>query len=492
MAAIWHGTETRICCDAGGALPMVARACRLVSLAIIFFFSSQVVMAMEPGFSLAHGEAGSYVSSQAVPYAVAARSTSWGKLVVKRRSKPTNLRVARAKPKTMLATVSKIVLEGTKTATSVSLFLSHPVSFEVFTLSDPYRVVIDMPQVNFALSATGHGHGLVKAYRYGLFAPGRSRIVVDANAPVMVRKTAQSSRPASPAGGRATVLRIDLERTDEIGFLLKPPPRRPVGRATAAVAAPLRSAAKRNTKRKNMARAVVEPVVVIDPGHGGIDPGAVGVSHVYEKQITMAVARRLAAILRRSKRYRVRMTRTSDRFVSLDDRVELSRKSGASLFISIHADAIANRAAAGSVRGATVYTLSERASDAQARALAIKENAVDALAGLQVRRGRQYRQVQTILIDLLKRETANFSTKFSNLLLLQFKGRIPLHGKAHKAAAFHVLKQTDTPSVLIELGYMSNRRDETMLKKAKWQMRIARAIAGAVDAYFGKRIAGTK
>ena len=285
------------------------------------------------------------------------------------------------------------------------------------------------------------------------------------------------------------VLRLELAPTDHIGFLLKPPPSRRHRQRSRVISAVEHAAVGRHAIVR---RAYSRPVIVIDPGHGGVDAGAVGVSNIYEKQITLAVARRLQAVLQRSKRYVVRLTRSKDTFVSLDDRVGFSHKQRANLFISIHADAIANKAVAGKVRGATIYTLSERASDAQARALAIKENAVDALAGIQVRRDKKDRQVQTILLDLLKRETANFSTKFSNLLLSRFKGRIPLHGTAQKAAAFHVLKQTDTPSVLIELGYMSNRQDERMLASGKWQDRFARSIARAVDLFFAKQIAGSK
>jgi len=377
----------------------------------------------------------------------------------------------------------RVELRRAGRTTTFSLFLSHAVKFQVFTLSDHYRVVVDLPQVDFRLPDKAHSLGLVKTYRYGLFAPGRSRIVLDANGPVVVRKSQQLRSSVRGVGRQQTILKIDLERTDEIGFLLKPPPSRSVRKRPAAAKAAPRSGAR---------RAGARPVIIIDPGHGGVDAGAVGVTNIYEKQITLAVARRLKAVLQRSKRYHVRLTRASDTFVSLDDRVGFSQKHGASLFISIHADAIANRAVAAKVRGATIYTLSERASDARARALAIKENAADVLAGIQIRRGKKDRQVRTILFDLLTRETANYSTKFSNLLLSRFKGRIRLHGKAQKAAAFHVLKQTYTPSVLIELGYMSNRRDEKMLANVKWQKRFARLIGRAVDLYFAKQIAGSK
>ena len=279
-------------------------------------------------------------------------------------------------------------------------------------------------------------------------------------------------------------MRVSFEATDEIGFLLKPPPRNIVHKSMQNVAADLRGSRSEHRRR---------PVIVIDAGHGGVDPGTVGVGSTYEKHVTLAVSRRLRRLLRRSTRYDVIMTRLSDTFVSLDERVDISRKAGADLFISIHADSVANRALARRVRGSTIYTLSERASDEQARLLAEKENAVDVLAGVGTRLGRRKSdQVKSILIDLLRRETANHATNFSNLLLEQFKGRIRLHGKARKSAAFHVLKQTQVPSVLIELGYMSNPRDEKALRSAKWQNKVARAIARAVDRFFARELAGSR
>ena len=376
---------------------------------------------------------------------------------------------------------SQVRISSKGISTKFSLKLSRPVGIEVFTLADPYRVIIDLPNVNFRFpkGTHGQGKGLIKAFRYGPFAPGKSRIVLDVGGPIVVRKS--TVKPMKRQ--RGAILTVEFEQTDDIGFLLKPPPRRAAKRRIAMILQKLRGA---KDKRR------IRPVIVIDPGHGGVDAGTIGVSSVYEKNITIAVARRLSRILRRSKRYKVVLTRNSDIFVSLDDRVAISHKHGANLFISIHADAIANKEDARSVRGGTIYTLSESASDEQARRLAEKENAVDMLAGVETQLGEESSQVKTILIDLLRRETANFSTEFSNLLLEQFRGKIRLHSKTRKSAAFHVLKQPQVPSVLIELGYMSNAGDEKELKSAKWQNKLVKAVAKAIDRFFARQLARSR
>jgi N-acetylmuramoyl-L-alanine amidase len=184
------------------------------------------------------------------------------------------------------------------------------------------------------------------------------------------------------------------------------------------------------------------------------------------------------------------MTRARDIFISLDGRLKRSRTLAADLFISLHADSIAQNA--DSVRGATVYTLSERASDEEARLMAEKENNSDAIAGLTTAKFEEQGQVRSILIDLLKRETANFSADFSNTLVKKMTKTVSLSRDPQRSAAFKVLRQADTPSVLIELGYMSHAEDEKLLNSPAWQDRVATSIATAVDAYFGKRTAGAR
>jgi N-acetylmuramoyl-L-alanine amidase len=234
------------------------------------------------------------------------------------------------------------------------------------------------------------------------------------------------------------------------------------------------------------------PVIVIDPGHGGVDPGAVGPSiagspPVLEKTVVLAVSKLLASALLAGGRYEVVLTRSGDTFVPLDQRLTQSRRSGADLFISIHADSVAANANAQGVRGATVYTLSDHASDEQARRLADKENAADQAGGLAVAAKLDNDLVRNILVDLMRRETAEFSAEFRGTVVAELSRRIAMAREPQRAAAFKVLKQTDVPAVLVELGYMSNAQDQKLLQSAAWQSQVAASIALAVDSFFDRR-----
>jgi N-acetylmuramoyl-L-alanine amidase len=186
-------------------------------------------------------------------------------------------------------------------------------------------------------------------------------------------------------------------------------------------------------------------------------------------------------------RYEVVLTRSSDTFVPLDQRLTQSRRSGADLFISIHADSVAANANAQGVRGATVYTLSDHASDEQARRLADKENAADQAGGLAVAAKLDNDLVRNILVDLMRRETAEFSAEFRATVVAELSRRIAMAREPQRAAAFKVLKQTDVPAVLVELGYMSNAQDQKLLQSATWQSQVAASIAMAVDSFFVRR-----
>lgn len=375
-----------------------------------------------------------------------------------------------------LSDATAVDVLGDRQTTLIQLTLSRGVTAEIYTLANPYRVIVDLPGVNFKLptDAGRDPRGLVSAFRYGQFDEGKARMVLDTIGPVAIAKAAMTKARS----GTGVVLTIELSPTDSAAFGAGTGG----GRQAPVPAEPAtepRSAATAKT-------ADSKPVIVIDPGHGGIDPGAVGAGNLLEKNLVLAVAKRVQAQLAATGNYDIVMTRTRDVFISLNDRLKMSRKAGADLFISIHADSI-EQTYAQSIKGATVYTLSERASDAEARAIAEKENASDLIAGLDVAKGEENDDVKNILIDLMKRETANFSAEFSRTLVRSLKSKISLSRDPERAAAFKVLRQTHAPSVLVELGYVSNPEESRQMQASEWQDKVAASIAGAVNAYFSKR-----
>jgi N-acetylmuramoyl-L-alanine amidase len=219
-------------------------------------------------------------------------------------------------------------------------------------------------------------------------------------------------------------------------------------------------------------------VIALDPGHGGIDPGAISPHGLYEKTITLATAHELAHLLDASGRYRPVPTRWRDNFVPLQERVAQARAAGAELFLSIHADALPDSA----MHGLSVYTLSEQASDREAAALASRENKDDFLPGMHL--SRQPREIAAILFDLTRRRTNNRSLALAQAVVAALGREVPLLERPHRAAAFVVLTAPDIPSALVELGCLSNPGDERLLPQPAYQRRLARGLLHAVDAYF--------
>ncbi|MCK5166684.1 MAG: N-acetylmuramoyl-L-alanine amidase, partial [Rhodospirillaceae bacterium] len=225
-------------------------------------------------------------------------------------------------------------------------------------------------------------------------------------------------------------------------------------------------------------KPVGKKVIMLDPGHGGVDPGTIGVSGTYEKNITLAMARDIKKAIEKNGRFKVVLTRNRDIFIRLRDRVRKAREAGADLFISIHADAIKNP----KTRGLSVYTLSDKASDKEAAALAHKENKADLIAGLDL--SSENAEVTNILIDLAQRESMNQSAIVAKNLVKELKREVKLLRNTHRFAGFAVLKAPDLPSILVETGFLSNRQDERNLLSRKYRAKLARAVAKGVERHF--------
>lgn len=392
-------------------------------------------------------------------------------------------------------------LEVDATGTALVLTLTRSARFATFTLADPYRVVIDLQAVDFKIPQTAGttagttGRGLVKSFRYGLLAPGKSRVVVDLVEPAQIEKAAI----VALRGADTVQLRLVLVPTTRdqfvAGALANPVP---PAAATAAANPPLTASASAGgppvasdpapalPKRPKGPR----PVIVLDPGHGGLDAGTLGSAAFAEKDVVLRFAKLLRDRLRATGRFEVHLTREIDIFVRLDDRVRMARDRHCDLFISLHTDSVPAQYAHLNVRGATVYTVGEQTGDARAQQLAEKENLSDVIAGVEGHHDEPP-EVATILTDLMRRETANSSQAFTTSLLGQMRKTTGLSREPHRHANFKVLRAPDFPSVLIELGFLSNKEDEKLLVAKAWQEQTAGAVTQAVEAYFSKRVART-
>jgi N-acetylmuramoyl-L-alanine amidase len=387
-------------------------------------------------------------------------------------------------------------LAGDAKQTRFVLDLDKTVPFRAFALADPYRVVVDVPQINFQLPAgTGSaGRGLIKAFRYGLVMPGGSRIVFDLTGPAKIA----NSYVLEAANGQPSRLVLEFAETDSASFVqslttesrpeLRPAIADAVANAPAAEAKsdagpePKPSDSKPSDSKPEAADS--RPLIVIDPGHGGPDNGTQA-NGQNEKSLVLAFGLALRDRIEKAGKYRVVMTRTDDTFIPLNDRVKIARSQSAALFVSIHADFLPHRE--GDVQGATIYTVSDRASDAEAERLAEAENKADAIGGVNLT--EEPTDVADILIDLAQRETRTFSNRFARLLAGEMKNTTRMYKHPLKSAGFRVLKAPDVPSVLVELGYVSNKSDLEHLVSENWRSKTVGSMAQAIDAFFAKRLA---
>ncbi len=352
--------------------------------------------------------------------------------------------------------------------------MSGPAEVGLFTLADPYRIILDLPQVHFGLAEGlgAEGRGLISAFRYGQISPGKSRIVLDVTGPVKVDK---SFVVASVANEPARLV-IDVVPTTRKEFLEANRDYRDAQTAEAA--------ARRDRELVPRANNGDDRIpVVLDPGHGGIDAGARGAAGTQEKNVTLDFAKLLGAKLEETGLYDVHYTRTDDSFIALGERVALARSIDAKLFVSIHANSFSSRA----IRGTVIYTVSDDASDKMAEEIAASENQSDILAGIEIDE-EDSDGVMDILIDLTRRETRNFGVVFARNLVKELKTATKMFKVPHQQAGFKVLEAPDVPSAMVELGYLSNKDDEKQLLSSEWRDKAADSIVRAIGGYFAGNV----
>jgi N-acetylmuramoyl-L-alanine amidase len=366
---------------------------------------------------------------------------------------------------------TEVRIASAEQATEIAIAFTGAPRYRVFTLVGPDRVVVDLDEVDFRVPDSARaGRGPVKSMRFGLFQPGTSRMVLDMAGPHAIQTAALAQRPG---GGSELVLKLAPVSPGEAA-----------GRSGQIAASTLVQTASLATTPLPAMKPRVPGgpppriVIAIDAGHGGVDPGALGVGGVHEKTVTLAYARELKVLLERSGRFKVVLTRDRDQFLRLRDRIAVARRAGAQLFISLHADSHPDS----SFRGASVYTLSEEASDSEAAALAAKENKADLIAGIDL--SKENEVVTSILIDLAQRETKNLSAQFAAMLVKELGRQTRLIRNTHRFAGFAVLKSPDVASVLVELGYLSNRADEKQLLSTAYRTKLSQAVVKAVHDYF--------
>lgn len=341
---------------------------------------------------------------------------------------------------------------------TVTIAVKNTTPHQVFTIPRPERLVVDVPTLDghpkISLPPSYNG-ALIKNVRYGQFNPKTSRFVFDLNQPV-----------------RVLGIDIDEQKGGRITFTLM------AAEEKALVAETPKLQKKEKKITVKAPKKDEKPLIVIDPGHGGVDPGTSGDDGTKEKDLVLAYAKALKARLLKTGQYRVLLTREDDRFIVLRQRVVIARKAGASMFISLHADS----APVDDASGLSVYTVSEEASDAEAESLAARENKADVLAGVDLTEERN--DVAGILISLAERDTKNRSATFADLLVTRMDGMVELVPNAHRFAGFAVLKAPDIPSVLVEIGFLSNPEEEKLLKSKNYRDKVTSGIATGIDAYF--------
>lgn len=364
----------------------------------------------------------------------------------------------------------------------VVIELSKVSEFRTFVMMNPSRLVVDLPDLRWKAGHVPIPAGVsVKDIRYGSLGGGVSRLVIETTAPVLI----QSAFMLAHKDGQPDRLVIDFKSTTS--HIMSSLESQIQGSLQGGPSGESEKSRKSSPSR-SLAKGKLppplpheKPLVLIDPGHGGQDPGAIGATGIYEKTIVLAVGKELANQLENSGKYRVRLTRERDIFIPLRQRVIIARKNKAALFVSLHADSIRNS----DVTGASVYTLSDKASDAETEKLAERENKSDLIAGVDLT--HQEEDVANILIDLAARDTMNQSRFLARTVIDQFDDTgVKVVDRNHRSAGFAVLKAMDIPSILVEMGYLTNRAEVEQLSSPGHRRKIAEALKASIDRYFEK------
>jgi N-acetylmuramoyl-L-alanine amidase len=369
-----------------------------------------------------------------------------------------------SRPLPRVPVATQVVVNPAGRGIDVLVDMSEEVRASVSAIAAPDRLLLDFRRLVFLSGqpAAMPADAPVRGYRFGAVFAGQSRIVLDLAEPMTVVE--QRFLPLR-AGGKRLVIRLE-------------PAERPAFEALVARRETADGDVTGTTPATAVRPADERPLVVLDPGHGGVDPGASGPGGELEKTIVLDFAVALKAALERSGKVRVMLTRSDDTFVPLRDRVRAARAAKAAVFLSIHADSLADEA---DVRGATVYTLAEKATDERTRKLAERENRADLAAGLEVREDQE--EVADILFDLARRETRVFSHQMARTLVATLPKATRLHRNPHRGAGFRVLRAPDVPSVLLELGYLSSAEEARMMAGEEWRLATAGATAEAVERF---------
>jgi N-acetylmuramoyl-L-alanine amidase len=377
-------------------------------------------------------------------------------------------------------------IAGSRARTRFVIALDHATDFQVFSLRNPNRVIIDLPEVNVQLPSLPGDQpvGLVKSFRSGLAAAGKMRVVIDVTDPVVVETT----RLEPPKEGRRPRLVLEIVPANTAAVRKQPLEKAKLAHiGLGAIQPPVPRPAERPEVR---AARMYRPLIVLDPGHGGYDSGALRNGTV-EKDVVLAFGKALHKKLEDTGRYRVLMTRDKDEFIPLEERREFAERHKAALFIAIHADYV-NRS---NVRGATIYSLREGVANELARS-ARGERSADLLSGRELAAvkgmGDDAGAVRSILADLVERETQVTKERTSSFVksVIEYMGQsTELKDEPDRSAAFAVLRTAKVPAVLIELAYVSNKQDAELLKSDRWRSKVADSITTAIDNYFSHQLA---